>query len=128
MVLSDEDKMQIVNISRTEPFITKDNSEIREILSPRNSSLENQSLAEARVSPGKATIQHYHVKTEEIYYILQGRAEIIVEGEVKEVVEGDGIVILPGQKHRIWNTGDEDLVFLCCCAPAYEDEDTVLFE
>ena len=128
MVLSDEDKMQIVNISRTKPFITKDNSEIREILSPRNSSLENQSLAEARVSPGKATIQHYHVKTEEIYYILQGRAEIIVEGEVKEVVEGDGIVILPGQKHRIWNTGDEDLVFLCCCAPAYEDEDTVLFE
>ena len=128
MVLSDEDKMQIVNISRTKPFITKDNSEIREILSPRNSSLENQSLAEARVSAGKATIQHYHVKTEEIYYILQGRAEIIVEGEVKEVVEGDGIVILPGQKHRIWNTGDEDLVFLCCCAPAYEDEDTVLFE
>ncbi len=128
MVLSDEDKMQIVNISRTKPFITKDNSEIREILSPGNSSLENQSLAEARVSPGKATIQHYHVKTEEIYYILQGRAEIIVEGEVKEVVEGDGIVILPGQKHRIWNTGDEDLVFLCCCAPAYEDEDTVLFE
>jgi mannose-6-phosphate isomerase-like protein (cupin superfamily) len=128
MVLSDEDKMQIVNISRTKPFITKDNSEIREILSPRNSSLENQSLAEARVSPGKATIQHYHIKTEEIYYILQGRAEVIVEGEIKEVVEGDGIVILPGQKHRIWNTGDEDLVFLCCCAPAYEDEDTVLFE
>jgi mannose-6-phosphate isomerase-like protein (cupin superfamily) len=128
MVLSDKGKMQIVNINRTKPFITKDNSEIREILSPRNSSLENQSLAEARVSLGKATIQHYHVKTEEIYYILQGRAEIIVEGEVKEVVEGDGIVILPGQKHRIWNTGDEDLVFLCCCTPAYEDEDTVLFE
>ncbi len=118
--------MQIVNISRTKPFITKDNSEIREILSPGNSSLGNQSLAEARVSPGKATIQHYHIKTEEIYYILQGRAEITVEGEIKEVVEGDGIVILPGQKHRIWNTGDEDLVFLCCCAPAYEDEDTVL--
>ena len=64
--------MQIVNRSRAKPFITKDNSEIREILSPGNSSLENQSLAEARVSPGKATIQHYHIKTEEIYYILQG--------------------------------------------------------
>jgi mannose-6-phosphate isomerase-like protein (cupin superfamily) len=126
MVLSDKGKMQIVNISRTRPFITKDNSEIREILSPGNSSLENQSLAEARVSPGKATIQHYHIKTEEIYYILQGRAEIIVEGEIKEVVEGDGIVILPGQKHKIWNTGDEDLVFLCCCSPSYGDKDTVL--
>ena len=120
--------MQIVNINRTKPFITRDNSEIREILSPGNSSLENQSLAEARVSPGKATILHYHIKTEEIYYILQGRAEIKVEGDIKEVVKGDGIVILPGQTHRIWNIGDEDLVFLCCCAPAYGDEDTVLPE
>ena len=50
----------------------------------------------------------------------------MVEGEIKEVVEGDSIVILPGQKHRIRNIGDEDLVFLCCCAPAYRDEDTVL--
>jgi mannose-6-phosphate isomerase-like protein (cupin superfamily) len=126
MGLSDKGKMEIGNANRAKPFITKDNSEIREILSPGNSSLGNQSLAEARVSPGKATIRHYHMKSEEIYYVLQGRAEIRVEGETKEVVEGDSIVILPGQKHRIWNTGDEDLVFLCCCAPAYGDEDTVL--
>jgi mannose-6-phosphate isomerase-like protein (cupin superfamily) len=120
--------MEIVSRSKAMPFITRDNSEIREVLSPGNSSLRNQSLAEARVLPGKATIQHCHIESEEIYYILQGRAEIRVEGEIKEVVEGDGIVILPGQKHKIWNTGDEDLVFLCCCAPAYGDEDTVLFE
>ena len=68
----------------------------------------------------------FNLTLEEIYYVLQGRAEIRVEGETKEVVEGDSIVILPGQKHRIWNIGDEDLVFLCCCAPAYRDEDTVL--
>jgi mannose-6-phosphate isomerase-like protein (cupin superfamily) len=128
MVLSEKNKMEIVNRNKAKPFITKDNSEIREILSPGNSSLRNQSLAEARISPGKATIQHYHIESEEIYYILQGRAEIRVEGDVEEVVEGDGIVILPGQKHRIWNTGDEDLVFLCCCTPSYGDEDTVLFE
>jgi mannose-6-phosphate isomerase-like protein (cupin superfamily) len=126
MVLSEKNKMDIVSRSKARPFITKDNSAIREILSPGNSSLRNQSLAEARVSLGKATIQHYHIKSEEIYYILQGKAEIRVEGEVEEVVEGDGIVILPGQKHKIWNTGDEDLVFLCCCSPSYGDKDTVL--
>ena len=118
--------MEIINKSKARPFITKDNSEIREILAPGNSSLRNQSLAEARVSPGKATIQHYHVKSEEIYYILQGSAKIRLEGEVGEVGEGDGIVILPGQKHKIWNTGAEDLVFLCCCSPSYGDGDTVL--
>ncbi len=120
--------MEIVNRNKAKPFTTKDNSEIREILAPRNSSLKNQSLAEARVSPAKATIQHCHVKSEEIYYILQGKAEIRVEDEVREVGEGDGIVILPGQRHKIWNTGAEELVFLCCCSPSYEDEDTVLSE
>ena len=120
--------MEIVNRSRAKPFITKDNSEIREILAPGNSSLKNQSLAEARVSPAKATTQHYHIRSEEIYYILQGKAEIRVEDEVRAVGKGDGIVILPGQRHKIWNTGAEDLVFLCCCSPSYEDEDTVLSE
>jgi mannose-6-phosphate isomerase-like protein (cupin superfamily) len=118
--------MEIVNRNDVEAFITKDGSEIREILAPRNSSLRNQSLAEARVSPGKNTIRHHHIESEEIYYILQGTARIRVGGEVREVTEGDGIAIMPGQSHEIWNTGAEELVFLCCCSPSYADEDTVL--
>jgi len=118
--------MEIVNKNRVKPFITKDGSDIREILAPGNSSLKNQSLAEASVSPGKATIQHYHIESEEIYYILQGKAKIRVGDEVREVSEGDGIAILPRQRHKIWNIGTEDLVFLCCCSPSYRDEDTVL--
>jgi len=120
--------MEIVNRNEVEAFITKDGSEIREILAPRNSSLRNQSLAEARVSRGKATIRHCHIESEEIYYILQGKGQIGVEGEAREVTEGDGIAIMPGQSHRIWNTGVEDLVFLCYCSPSYSDEDTVLTE
>jgi mannose-6-phosphate isomerase-like protein (cupin superfamily) len=30
--------------------------------------------------------------------------------------------------HKLWNTGDEPLKLLCCCAPAYTHEDTVLTE
>jgi len=120
--------MEIINRNRVKTFITKDGSEIREILAPRNSSLRNQSLAEARLSRGKATIRHYHIESEEIYYILQGKAKMRVEGEVREATEGDGIAIMPGQIHKIWNTGAEELVFLCCCSPSYADEDTVLTE
>ena len=116
--------MELISRNNVKPFITKDNSEIREILAPGNSSLNNQSLAEARVSPGKSTKMHYHIMTEEIYYILRGRALIEVGNEINKAGEGDGIVILPGQRHKIWNTGTEDLVFLCCCSPCYKDEDT----
>jgi mannose-6-phosphate isomerase-like protein (cupin superfamily) len=30
--------------------------------------------------------------------------------------------------HKLSNIGDDALVLLCCCAPAYSDEDTVLVE
>jgi len=120
--------MEVVNRNKVPPFVTKDTSEIREILAPRNSSLKNQSLAEARVAPGKSTEAHYHACAEEIYYILQGKGRIRIESETRDVEAGDAIVIIPGKKHRIWNIGAGDLVFLCCCSPAYTHEDTVMGE
>ena len=67
--------MEIVNLKDTAPFVTKDTSEIKEILAPRNSSIRNQSLAESRVLPGKSTEEHIHPRTEEIYYVLKGKGE-----------------------------------------------------
>jgi len=76
--------MEVVNRNGVEPFITKDNSEIREILAPSNSSIKNQSLAEARLTPGQSTDEHFHPKSEEIYYILEGRGRMKVEDEERE--------------------------------------------
>ena len=120
--------MEIVNRKDAEPFITKDASEIREILAPRNSSIKKQSLAEARVLPGQSTEEHIHPGTEEIYYVLRGRGRIRIDGEERDIRPGDGIAILPGRRHKVWNTGKTDLVFLCCCVPAYTHEDTIITE
>ena len=62
----------------------------------------------------------------ELGLILEGRMRI--EGELREVKPGDAIAIPPGKKHKIWNAGSETLRLLCCCAPAYEDSDTVITE
>ena len=118
--------MEIINRNEVDAFITKDSSEIREILSPQNSSIAKQSLAEAVVKPGKATQEHIHSKTEEIYYVLEGEGQMHIDGETRVVRTGDGIAILPGSKHKIVNTGKTNLIFLCCCVPAYEHEDTML--
>jgi mannose-6-phosphate isomerase-like protein (cupin superfamily) len=119
-------KPEIVNLKDCERFLTKDGSFIREILAPRNSSLKRQSLAEATVPVGGATNEHYHVDTEEVYFILAGHGEFELEGETAPVTAGDGIVIPPQAKHRIRNLGNSDLVFLCICVPAYEHHNTVL--
>ncbi len=120
--------MEIKNLDRVPSFITMDGSEIRELLAHRNSAIRNQSLAEARLPAGGTTLEHYHRKSEEIYYITHGTGRMRIEAETREVGPGDAIAIRPGQKHKLWNTGSEPLRLLCCCAPAYEDGDTVVTE
>ena len=120
--------MDVVNLDLAPSFITKDGSEIRELLAYRNSAIRYQSLAEARLPAGGATQEHYHVKTEEIYYITHGRGRIKIEGATREVGPGDAIAIPPGQRHQLWNIGEDILRVLCCCAPPYEHDDTVMTE
>jgi len=120
--------MEVKNLAEVPAFITKDGSEIRELLAHRNSAIRNQSLAEARLMAGMSTQEHYHPRTEEIYYVTHGTGRMRIAGESREVKVGDAIAILPGQRHKLWNTGSEPLRVLCCCAPAYEHTDTVLTE
>lgn len=120
--------MDIHNLDSVPAFTTKDGSEIRELLAYRNSAIRNQSLAEARVPVGGSTMEHYHVKTEEIYFITHGTGRMRIDGEERPVRAGDAIAIPPGARHKLWNTGSETLRLLCCCAPCYEHSDTIITE
>lgn len=118
--------MEAINRDSCPPFVTKDTSEIREIVAYRNSSCERMSLAEATLYPGRHTEAHRHPRAEEIYYVLQGHGRMRVEAVTRDIARGDAILLRPGALHQTWNTGEEPLVFLCICAPAYEHEDTVI--
>ena len=118
--------MDIQNLIDAKAFITMDGSEIRELLAHRNSCIRKQSLAEARIAVGLATQAHYHPNTEEIYFILAGSGSMVIDGETRQVGPGDAIAIPPGAVHKITNVGQVELRLLCCCAPGYEHEDTVL--
>ena len=120
--------MDITHLEAVPSFTTKDGSEIRELLAYRNSAIRNQSLAEARVGVGSSTQEHYHAKTEEIYFITQGEGKMRIEGEVASVRAGDAIAIPPGRRHKLWNTGPVVLRLLCACAPCYEHSDTIITE
>lgn len=120
--------MDVFKLDLQPAFATKDGSEIRELLSHRNSVIRHQSLAEALLLPGQSTDEHYHAKTEEIYFLTHGRGRMRIGTEVRDVEAGDAIAIPPGQRHKLWNTGTEVLRLLCCCAPAYEHADTIITE
>jgi mannose-6-phosphate isomerase-like protein (cupin superfamily) len=118
--------MEKANLERLEPFITADGSSIRELAGPAWTRVRNQSLAEATLEPGGETAEHYHPRTEELYYFVSGSGRMRLGKDEAEVGTGDCVVIGPGTPHKLWNPGATPLVLLCCCAPAYSDADTVM--
>jgi mannose-6-phosphate isomerase-like protein (cupin superfamily) len=118
--------MKVTSLAEVESFITLDGSEIREVAGPARGDAVNQSLAEATVGPGGETAEHYHRVTEEIYFFTHGRGRMRLGEHEREVEAGACVVIRPGLRHKLWNAGPEPLRLLCCCAPAYSHEDTVM--
>jgi mannose-6-phosphate isomerase-like protein (cupin superfamily) len=107
-------------------YITKDRSEIRELMHPDVHGNIRQSLAEAIVKVGDETILHRHFQSEEIYHITGGHGVMSFGNEQFEVKIGDTICIPPGTSHKIRNTGEIPLRILCCSCPAYSHDDTEL--
>ena len=120
--------MEISNRERVESFTTLDSSIIRELAGPAWTAARNQSLAEATVPAGGETLEHYHRRSEEIYYFVSGHGRMRLGSESCDVGPGDCVVIAPGTPHKLWAAAGGELVLLCACAPAYSDEDTVITE
>ncbi len=108
------------------PFVTKDGSEIRELLHPARHGPGAMSFAEAIIEPGGTTHLHLHQKSEEIYYITQGTGRMRLGEAEFDIGRGNTVRIPPGTLHNVANTGNESLKILCACHPPYSDDDTVL--
>ncbi len=116
------------NYAAVSPYITKDGSEIRELMHPAVQGNRNQSLAEATLPAGTRTMLHRHLVTEEIYHITAGEGQMTLGAAPFKVGVGDTIGIAPGTAHCIEASTSGALVLLCCCSPAYSHTDTEILE
>lgn len=81
---------------------------------------EALSVARARVEPGGQTRWHVLDGITERYVILAGQGEVELGDEpARSVGPNDVVIIPPGCRQRIRNTGDDDLVFLAICTPRF---------
>ena len=89
-----------------------------------NSSDDDQaSIVRARVEPGEQTKWHWLANTFERYAIIQGQGEVEVGDHAAQLVTtGDVVVIPPGIKQRIRNTGTTDLLFFAVCTPPFNPD------
>lgn len=120
--------MHVINRSMVEPVLADDGSLVQELASPRNAPLTSHSLAEIRHPAGTASREHVHRVAEEVYYVLEGGGTVCVDGEVRAVGPGDVVVISPGQRHKVAQQGERDLVLLVTCVPAYSPDEVIFME
>lgn len=71
-----------------------------------------QFLHETSVRPNSTIGYHKHSGNEEIYYIIEGKGLMEVDGEEKTVEPGDAVITYSGSSHGLKNIGDNDLKIL----------------
>ena len=109
-------------------FIAGDETRLRELLHPKNDNLDlPYSLAHASIPPGTKSLPHT-LKGEEVYYILEGKGTVSIDGKVQEIKKGDTFVV-PGEAEQFVENSSEtdELVFLCIVSPPWsEDTEEIL--
>lgn len=102
-------------------FFTAENCHIIELLN--NTANQSFSIARARVLPGETTKWHALKGTTECYYILSGIGLAELGADFRQAMKPHSLLRIPAdQPQRITNTGEEDLVILCICSPAFSEQ------
>ena len=84
------------------------------------------SIAQARLPAGERTLPHLLNNTSERYLILSGEGLVYVGNrKAVAITQNDMVLIQPGEKQYIENTGSTDLVFLAICSPRFRSENYV---
>ncbi len=66
----------------------------------------------AKLPSGSSFRRHYHEDMEEIFIILDGRIEAIVDSTTVMLEPGDCIVVSPGERHQMKNLEAHDVHYV----------------
>jgi mannose-6-phosphate isomerase-like protein (cupin superfamily)/predicted GNAT family N-acyltransferase len=66
---------------------------------------------------GSAEEWHYHRIAKQLFYILSGRATFSINEKTITVDANENFFIEPGNLHRIYNSGSDDLIFILVSQP-----------
>lgn len=108
-------------------FLAGDHTILREVLHPKNDPVDiPYSLAYARVEVGKKSLPHRLVKSAELYYILEGKGAISIDGAITSIQKSDIVLVPKNAEQFVENLGNCDLEFLCICSPPWNELEEVV--
>ena len=83
-------------------------------------------LIELRADPGgTVAAAHVHPSQTETFEVVSGTLGAKVAGQRIEAEAGATVIVLPGESHKWWNAGDDELVFRCEIRPALQFESLI---
>ncbi len=104
--------MQISDVLKT-PDAPDFSSEFFHILKTTDLS----QVAVMTIKPGEDGGPAERHDADQIIYVLEGEAEVMVEDKRRKLHEGDCVVIEKGKLHHVKSVGKEDLFFLTVYSP-----------
>jgi uncharacterized cupin superfamily protein len=75
------------------------------------------SIIEERMPPGAREIRHWHARSAQFFYVLDGTLTLEVEGERHHLAPRTGIELPQGTAHQAINETDRDVEFLVISTP-----------
>jgi mannose-6-phosphate isomerase-like protein (cupin superfamily) len=69
------------------------------------------------IPSGHGEVKHYHARSRQLFYVLDGKLNIEVANQIFVLGKGDSLEIPPTFHHRVWNAFEEDGSFLVISAP-----------
>ena len=78
-----------------------------------NKTLKNLVVSSTTLHPKQSTRGHKHIGQEEVYYFVSGRGIMELDDQSFYVGPGDVVLIEDGVFHRVHNSEDKELYFVC---------------
>ena len=75
------------------------------------------------INPGGRSDAHFHTKSIQFFFVLEGKASFNLENTQVELKKHEGIEIPLESKHQILNTGENNLLFLLVSIPPVHEDD-----
>jgi uncharacterized cupin superfamily protein len=75
-----------------------------------------------RFRPGDKMEYHSHRQQEELFYVLEGSGELVIDGERHPVSAGTLVRLDPAPRRQIVNGSEGELIWLAVGAPPVDNE------
>lgn len=83
------------------------------------------SIIQERVPAGQSEVRHYHRRSRQFFFVLEGKATMEIDGAVRVLGKHEGIEIPPGVPHQFRNESAKDVVFLVISMPSSHNDRVV---